>query len=71
MSNRCQQEKTQKTYKVKKAFMHEEYMERDPYFDIMLLQLDGDTSDFMPVCAPKRGKKTINARKSNETLIYI
>lgn len=53
--DRCKKEETAKTYQVKKVFVHEEYIERDPYFDITLLLLNDDTNDYMPICLPKKG----------------
>lgn len=53
--NRCVKEKYQKTFSVEKAYIHEEYQERDPYFDIALLQLKDETNDYMPCCIPKQG----------------
>lgn len=53
--NHCVNESTQNTFKVAKVHVHEEYMERDPYFDIALLSLNGNTDHFMPCCLPKHG----------------
>lgn len=41
-------------FKAKKVYVHEKYLKKDPYFDIAVIQLDGDTSKYMPACLPKK-----------------
>lgn len=54
--NKCQSEKTQQTFTAKKVHVHEKYRKKDPYFDIALIELNEDTSAFMPACLPEKCK---------------
>ncbi|XP_065170300.1 serine protease 30-like [Atheta coriaria] len=50
----CRKEPTQKNYKVSKVWIHEKYKDNDPYYDIALLRLAGDTTPYMPICLPPK-----------------
>lgn len=60
INNRCIEEPTQKRFTVDKVFIHEEYYERDPYFDISLILLTANTDGFMPCCLPHTGNLISN-----------
>lgn len=52
----CRKEPTQKNYKVSKVWIHEKYKDNDPYYDIALLRLAGDTTPYMPICLPPKSE---------------
>lgn len=54
--NICATEDTQKDYKIEKVIIHEMYYSNNPYYDIALLTLTGDTSFYQPICLPKIGE---------------
>nr|XP_023016092.1 proclotting enzyme-like [Leptinotarsa decemlineata] len=51
--NICETERTRRDYTVEKVLIHEEYQKKKPYFDIALLILADDTSQYRPICLPQ------------------
>lgn len=54
--NICATEDTQKDYNIEKVIIHEMYYTNNPYYDIALLTLNGDTSFYQPICLPRIGE---------------
>lgn len=51
--NICTTESTQIEFKAEKVTIHELYPKKNPYYDIALITLKGDASQFTPICLPK------------------
>ncbi|KAJ3650336.1 hypothetical protein Zmor_022030 [Zophobas morio] len=51
--NRCQKEKTQKTFFIQKVHVHEKYKDNIPYYDVAVLILKESTNTYEPICLPK------------------
>ena len=54
--NRCQKEKTQKTFFIRKVHVHEKYKDNIPYYDVAVLILKESTNTYEPICLPKSRK---------------
>lgn len=57
--NVCKDELSQGEYKTKHVQLHEKYFEESPYYDIAVINLDGDTEDYVPVCLPNAGRNFV------------
>ncbi|KAL3278860.1 hypothetical protein HHI36_016381 [Cryptolaemus montrouzieri] len=52
--NICTSESTQTTFKAEKVKIHELYFKKNPYYDIALVTLTTEASQFVPICLPTR-----------------
>lgn len=54
MHNRCGNDTMKREFRARKVHVHEKYEKEDPYYDIALIELAGDTTGLMPSCLPAK-----------------
>ncbi|KAB0802531.1 hypothetical protein PPYR_04717 [Photinus pyralis] len=66
--NNCKKQTDQKHFRCSKIYIHENYFEEMPYFDIALINIVGEATNFIPVCLPST--ELNSASRGREGLIH-